>query len=133
LDPLGDGVDANKVVGSDFGVVWEEEQAHVMVDSHATSGVMDKQRGYRSPCSYLPEPFHETEALQYFLRFSAYELLHDWIVEITGRGRSKYKRRGDTFLSYDRECTPGMLLSVLGLHVHVVAPSAYQEGLLASE
>eukprot|EP00963_Diacronema_lutheri_P001564 scaffold102_cov340-Pavlova_lutheri.AAC.21 len=43
LDPLGDGVDANEVVANDFGVVWEEEEAHVMVDSRAANGVMDRQ------------------------------------------------------------------------------------------
>jgi len=111
-------VDANEVVANDFGVVWEEE-AHVMVDSRAANGVMDRQQGYVSPSSYIPEPFRETEALQYFLRFFPYELLPDWTAEITRRGRSKYNRPGDTFLSYYRECTPGMLFRVLRSFVYM--------------
>eukprot|EP00963_Diacronema_lutheri_P004441 scaffold338_cov361-Pavlova_lutheri.AAC.1 len=62
LDPLGDGVDANEVAANDFGVVWEEEQAHVMVDSRVANGVMNRQQGYGSPSSYIPEPFREMEA-----------------------------------------------------------------------
>eukprot|EP00894_Picocystis_sp_ML_P001466 jgi/Pico_ML_1/51983/g2766.t1 len=94
LDPLGDGVDANKVAGNGFGLVWEEEEAHVMVDSRAANGVMDRQQGYGLPSSYMLEPFRETEALQYFLRFFPYELLLDQTSEITKRGRSKYNRPG---------------------------------------
>eukprot|EP00963_Diacronema_lutheri_P013668 scaffold2670_cov408-Pavlova_lutheri.AAC.4 len=99
LDPLGDRVDANEVARNGFGVVWEEEEAHVMVGSRAANGVMDRQQGYGSSSSYIPEPFCETEALQYFLRFFPYELLPNWTAEITWRGRSKYNRPGDTFLS----------------------------------
>jgi len=88
-DPLGDGVDANEVARNALGVVWEGEEAHVTVDSRAANGVMDRQQGYGSSSSYIPEPFRETEALQYFLRFFPYELLPNWTAEIIRRGRSK--------------------------------------------
>eukprot|EP00963_Diacronema_lutheri_P006258 scaffold541_cov335-Pavlova_lutheri.AAC.3 len=127
LDPLGDGVDANKVAGNGFGLVWEEEEAHVMVDSRAANGVMDRQQGYGLPSSYMLEPFRETEALQYFLRFFPYELLLDQTSEITKRGRSKYNRPGDTFLSYDRECTLGVLLRVFGCFVYMLLPSGHSK------
>eukprot|EP00963_Diacronema_lutheri_P010725 scaffold1143_cov396-Pavlova_lutheri.AAC.2 len=116
LDPLVDGVDANEVAGNAFGVVWEEEEAHVMVDSRAANVVMDRQQGYGSPSSYIPEPFRETEALQYFLRFFPYELLPDWTAEITRRGRSKSNRSGSLVASCTCHCT-----------------LAQQEGLLASD
>jgi len=63
LGMLGDGVAVNKTTRNDFGVVWEEEEAHVMVDSCADNGIVDKQQGHGSPSSYIPVPFHETEAL----------------------------------------------------------------------
>jgi len=58
--------------------------------------------------------------LQYFLRFFPYELLPDWTAEITKRGRSNYNRPSDIFLSYDRECTPGVLLRVFGCFVYML-------------
>eukprot|EP00963_Diacronema_lutheri_P010589 scaffold1110_cov399-Pavlova_lutheri.AAC.1 len=42
LNPIGDGVAGNETTGNDYGVVWEEEEAHVMVDSRAANGIMDK-------------------------------------------------------------------------------------------
>ena len=104
----------NESGGNGFAVEWEEEEAHVTVDSRAANGIMSRQQGYCSPSSYIPEPFRETEALQYFLRFFPYELLPDWAAEVTRRGRSKYNKPGDTFLSYDRECTPGICCGYLG-------------------
>eukprot|EP00963_Diacronema_lutheri_P007556 scaffold656_cov403-Pavlova_lutheri.AAC.20 len=62
LEPLGDGVDPNETTRNDFGMVCKEEETHVMVDSRATNGIMDRQQGHGSSSSYIPEPFHETEA-----------------------------------------------------------------------
>jgi len=42
LKPLGDGVAGNETTGNDSRVVWEEEEAHVMVDSRAPNGIMNK-------------------------------------------------------------------------------------------
>ena len=120
LDPVEDGVEANGSVGNEFGVVWSEENGEVAVDPRAESGTTTRLRGHASPSSYLPEPFRETEALQFFLRFFPFELLTDWAKEITRRGRSKYNRPGDTFLSYDRDCTPGMMLRVFGCFVYML-------------
>jgi len=38
--------------------------------------------------------------------------------EFTQRGHNKYNKLGDTFLSYDRECTPVMLLRVFGCYMY---------------
>eukprot|EP00963_Diacronema_lutheri_P006081 scaffold515_cov339-Pavlova_lutheri.AAC.3 len=120
LDPLEDSVEANGSVGNAFGVVWSEEKGELAVDPRAESGTTTRLRGHASPSSCLPEPFRETEALQFFLRFFPFELLTDWAKEITRRGRSKYNNSGDTFLSYDRDCTPGLLLRVFGCFVYML-------------
>eukprot|EP00963_Diacronema_lutheri_P005166 scaffold391_cov412-Pavlova_lutheri.AAC.3 len=82
--------------------------------------MIDRQQGYASPSSYILEPFRETKALQYFLRFFPHELLPDWVAEIRRRGQSKYNTPGDNFLSYDRECTLGVLLRVFGCFVYML-------------
>ena len=120
LDPLEEDVEASGSVANEFGVVWSEEKGEVSVDPRAQSGITTRQRVHVSPSSYLPEPFHETEALQFFLRFFPFELLTDWAKEITRRRRSKYNKPGDTFLSYDRDCTHGTMLRVVGCFVYML-------------
>ena len=63
LDGVGDGVDGNYNGENGFGVVREEEEAHVTIDSRAANCIMGRQQGYCSPSSYIPQPFREIEAL----------------------------------------------------------------------
>jgi len=120
VDPVGDGVNPNETSRNDFGLVWEEEEAHVMVGSRVAKGIMHRQQGHALPSSYMLELSHETKALQYFLRFFPYELLPDWACEVTRLGRIKHNKTGDTSLSYDRECLPSMLSRVFRCFMFVL-------------
>ena len=113
-------MDNNESGGNGFGVVWEEEEAHVMVDSRAASGIMGKQQGYCCPSLYIPKPFRETKALRCILRFFPYGMLLGWVAEVTRRGRNKYNKPCGTFLSYDREFTLGMLLRVFRCFMYML-------------
>lgn len=81
---------------------------------------MDKQEGHTLPSSYIYEPSCEIEALQFFLHFFPYKMLPDWACEITKRGGSKYNKPRDTFLSYDPEHAPSMLLRVFGCFLYML-------------